>query len=110
MGENAIEKEQIIGRSVKCSPNNFTLKLLLECMPVIHHNVPPCEETFWDHLRWQAIAFHFGWVEEGGLTSCEKTLKFNNTTELSHYLKIPKTYFYDFLFDSGPFVLIKIIY
>lgn len=49
-------------------------------------------------------------MEEGGLTSCEKPFKFNNTTELSHYLKIPKTYFYGFRVDSGPFILIKIIY
>lgn len=37
MGGEETEKEQVIGKSVECSPIDFTLKLLLKCMPVIHH-------------------------------------------------------------------------
>lgn len=41
-----IEKEQIAGISVKCSSNDFVLKRLLNCMPVLHHNVPIYQEKF----------------------------------------------------------------
>lgn len=79
-------------------------------MSVIHYNVTHIRRNPVTISFGGSIAFHFGWMEERWLTSCEKTFKFNNTTELSDKLKILKTYFYGFWFDSEPLILIKIIY
>lgn len=67
MEGDEIEKKQITGSSVKCSPNDFILKLLLKCMPVMHHNVPLYIRRNSRTISFgSSIAFHLGWIEEGG--------------------------------------------